>query len=264
MDLGIDRAHGARIYDYILGGKDHYALDRSAGDASLRLWPALRVHMQENRNFMHRVARYLAEQGVRQFLDIGTGIPTSPNLHEVVQAVVPDARIVYVDNDPTVLAHARARMASTPEGRTAYVCADMREPDTILTSPQLQETLDVSEPIGLTLIAVLHFITEDDVAHHVVQRLVDMLAPGSYVASSIATDEFAPIPLAGVQRVYEAYGETVRFRTKAQAERFFDGLDLVDPGVVQIHKWYPHPDAAPIPDADIAMYGGLAHKPEIR
>jgi SAM-dependent methyltransferase len=260
VDLGIDRAHGARIYDYILGGKDHYALDRAAGDASLRLWPALRAHMLENRNFMHRVARYLAEQGVRQFLDIGTGIPTSPNLHEVVQAVTPDARIVYVDNDPTVLAHARARMASTPDGRTAYVCADMREPDTVLDAPQLRDTLDLSEPVGLTLIATVHFLVEDDEAERVVKQFVGALAPGSYLAASIATDDFAPVPLAGVKRVYEAYGETLRFRTRSHAEGFFAGLDLVDPGVVPVHRWRPGRDAAPIPDADIAMYGGVARK----
>jgi hypothetical protein len=261
MDLGIDRAHGARIYDYILGGKDHYAVDRAAGDASLRLWPALRVHMLENRGFMHRVARYLAERGVRQFLDIGTGIPTSPNLHEVVQEITPEARVVYVDNDPTVLAHARARTTSTPQGRTAYVCADMREPEAILSDPRLRDTLDLGEPIGLTLIAVLHFIIEDDLAHQVVRQLVDGLAPGSHVAASIATDDFAPLPLADVQRVYQAYGENIRFRTKAQTEDFFAGLDVVDPGIVQIHRWRSLPDAAPVPDADVAMYGGIARKP---
>jgi hypothetical protein len=198
---------------------------------------------------------------VRQFLDIGTGIPTSPNLHEAVQAVAPDARVGYVDNDPTVLAHARARMASTPQGRTAYVCADMREPEAILAAPQLRDTLDLREPVGLTLIAVLHFLTDDDLAHQVVRRLVDVLAPGSYVAASIATDDFAPLPLADVQRVYMAYGEQIRFRTKARTEEFFAGLDLVEPGIVQIHKWRPGPDAAPVPDADIAMYGGIARKP---
>jgi len=261
MDLAIDRAHGARIYDYILGGKDNYAVDRAAGDASMRLWPALRVHMWENRSFMHRVARHLAELGVRQFLDIGTGIPTSPNLHEVVQSVAPDARVVYVDRDTTVLAHARARMASSPEGRTAYVCADMRDPDAVLGAPQLRATLDLEEPVALTLIAVLHYVPEDDVAHEVVRRLVDALAPGSYLAASIATDDFDPLPLAEVQRVYEAYGEKVRCRSRAQAERYFTGLDLLDPGLVQIHKWRPEPGAAPIPDADIAMYGAVARKP---
>ncbi len=258
MDLGTDRAHGARIYDYILGGKDHYAIDRAAGDASLRLWPALRVHMLENRSFMHRAGRYLAEQGVRQFLDIGTGIPTSPNLHEVVQAITPDARVVYVDNDPTVLAHARARMTSTPPGRTAYICADMREPDAVLDAPQLRETLDLTEPVGLTLIAALHFVLDDEEAARVVHRFVDALAPGSYVAASIATDDFAPIPLAGVQRVYEAYGETLRWRTKAQVEELFAGLQLVEPGIVQIHKWRPDRGAPAVADADIAMYGVIA------
>jgi SAM-dependent methyltransferase len=261
MDLGIDRAHGARIYDYILGGKDHYAIDRAAGDASLRLWPALRVHMLENRSFMHRVGRYLAERGVRQFLDIGTGIPTSPNLHEVVQEVAPDARVVYVDNDPAVLAHARARMTSTPQGRTAYIRADMRDPDTVLDAPQLRETLDLAEPVGLTIIAALHFVTDDEEAVRVVRRFLDALAPGSHLAASIATDDFDPIPLAGVQRVYEAYGETLRWRTKAQVEELFAGLDVVEPGIVQIHKWRPEPDAAPISDPDIAMYGGIARKP---
>jgi trans-aconitate methyltransferase len=261
VDLQIDRAHGARIYDYLLGGKDHFAVDRAAAEASLRLWPALRAHMLENRSFMHRVVRHLAERGVRQFLDIGTGIPTSPNLHEVVQAVIPDARIVYVDNDPTVLAHARARMTSTPEGRTAYVCADAREPDALLSAPQLRATLDLDEPVALTLIGMLHFLTEDDLAHEVVRRLLDALAPGSHLAASIGTSEFAPIPLAEVQRVYEAYGESVRFRTKAEAELFFAGLEVLEPGLVQIHKWRPEPGAAPVPDVDIAMYGAVGRKP---
>jgi SAM-dependent methyltransferase len=261
MDLRTDRAHSARIYDYLLGGKDHFALDRAAADTSLRLWPALRVHMLANRSFMHRTVRFLAEQGVRQFLDIGTGIPTSPNLHEVVQAVAPESRIVYVDNDPTVLAHARARMDSTPQGRTAYVCADIREPDALLDAPQLRKTLDFDEPIGLTLIATVHFITDDDEAHRVVQQLLAALPPGSYLAASIATDDFAPTPLAQVKRVYEAYGETLHFRTRDQAARFFAGLQLVGPGLVQIHKWRPDPGVAPIADADIAMYGGIARKP---
>ena len=261
MDLRTDRAHGARIYDYILGGKDHFAADRAAADASLRLWPALRVHMQANRSFMHRTARYLAEQGVRQFLDIGTGIPTSPNLHEVVQAVAPDCRVVYVDNDPIVLAHARARMASRPEGRTAYVHGDLGDPAGVLAAPQLLDTLDLTRPIGLTLIAVLHFVDDDD-ARRAVQQLVDALPSGSFLAASIATDDFDPEALGWVKRIYQAYGETMWFRTKAQAEGFFSGLELVDPGLVQIHKWREEPgDPAMITDSEIAMYGAVARKP---
>jgi hypothetical protein len=263
VDLGTDRAHGARIYDYILGGKDHYAPDRAAGDATLQVWPALRIHMQANRSFMHRVARYLAaEKGIRQFLDIGTGIPTSPNFHEVVQAVAPDSRVVYVDNDPIVLVHARALMNSTPEGRTAYIQADMREPETILSAPELLDTLDLSRPIGLTLIAMVHFIEDDDEAYRVVKRIVDVLPSGSYFAAAVATDDFAPEPLARVQEVYHSHGETLKWRTRAQTEKFFEGLELEEPGVVQIHKWHPDPaDVGRIDDADIAMYGAIARKP---
>jgi S-adenosyl methyltransferase len=262
-DLRTDQAHGARIYDYILGGKDHYRIDREAGDASLEVWPALRVHMQANREFMHRAARYLAvEKGIRQFLDIGTGIPTSPNLHEVVQDVAPESRVVYVDNDPIVLLHARALMEGTPEGRTDYIDADMRQPDKILNAPALLRTLDLSEPIGLTLIAMVHFILDDDEAYEVVRRVVDRMPSGSYVALSIATDDFAPEVLARVGQEYAARGEPIRFRNKAQAERFFDGLELEEPGVVQIHKWHPtRIDIGTIRDEDIAMYGGIARKP---
>ncbi|MCP9953417.1 SAM-dependent methyltransferase [Actinomadura madurae] len=263
VDLETGRAHGARIYDYILGGKDHYEADRAAGDETLRVWPALRVHMQANRSFMHRVARYMAvEKGIRQFLDIGTGIPTSPNLHEVVQEKAPDSRVVYVDNDPIVLVHARALMQSTPEGRTAYVQADMREPERIFTAPELHSTLDLTQPIGLTVIAVVHFIEDDDEAYRVVRDLVDRLPSGSWVGLAIATDDFDRDVLAEVQRTYHAHGESLRWRTHEQALRFFDGLELEEPGVVQIHKWRPDGTLSrPVSDKDIAMYGGVAVKP---
>ncbi|WP_067901011.1 SAM-dependent methyltransferase [Nocardia vaccinii] len=261
-DLDISRAHGARIYDYILGGKDNYAADRAAGDESLKVWPALRIHMQANRAFMHRVARFLAaERGIRQFLDIGTGIPTQPNLHEVAQAVAPDARIVYVDNDPVVLVHARALMTSTDEGRTAYIDADMREPEAILTAPQLRDTLNLNEPIGLLLIAMLHFIEDDDEALRVARHVIDVLPSGSYFAATIATDDFAPEPLAKVRDLYHSHGEFLKWRTKAQAEQFFDGLELEEPGLVQMHKWRPDQVRfGSIADADIAMYGAVGRK----
>ncbi|MBC6459097.1 SAM-dependent methyltransferase [Actinomadura sp. HBU206391] len=147
-DLRADQAHGARIYDYILGGKDHFRIDRDAGDAALAAWPALRVHMPANREFMHRTARYLAvEKGIRQFLDIGSGIPTSPNLHEVVQDVAPASRVVYVDDGPIVLVHAQALTEGTPEGRTTFIDADMRRPEEILNAPELLDVLDLTEPV---------------------------------------------------------------------------------------------------------------------
>lgn len=263
LDLATGRAHGARIYDYILGGKDNYAIDREAGNASLQVWPSLRIHMHANRSFMHRVARYLvSEKGIRHFLDIGTGIPTPPNLHEVVQQIAPESRVVYVDNDPIVLAHARALMDSTPEGRTAYIQADMRDPDKIISAPALRETLDLNEPVGLTVIAMVHFIEDNDEAYRVVRSVVDTLPSGSYVALAVATDDFAPEMLARVQQEYRARGETLKFRTREQTERFFDGLELEEPGVVQIHKWHPDPvEVGETDDADVAMYGAVARKP---
>ncbi|GAB7045283.1 SAM-dependent methyltransferase [Catenuloplanes indicus] len=262
-DLQTDRAHGARIYDYILGGKDNFAVDREAGENSLRIWPALKPHMRANRDFMHRVARYLAaECGIRQFLDIGTGLPTSPNLHEIVQQVDPAARVVYTDNDPLVLAHARALMLGTVQGRTAYVDADMRDPRTILSAPEFGATLDLTEPVGLLLIAIVHFIEDDAEALRVVRQVLDVLPSGSYLAMSIATDEFDPVPLAEVQREYNRLGEKLIFRDRATALRFFDGLELCEPGLVQVHKWRPDGTGDQgVEDKDIAMYGAVARKP---
>ena len=262
-DLGFDRAHGARIYDYLLGGKDNYERDREAGDAAVRAYPGLPISMRANRAFMQRVARYLAsERGIEQFLDIGTGIPTAPNLHEIVQAIVPTARVVYTDNDPIVLAHARALMIGTPEGATAYVHADVREPESIINSVELRDTLDLSKPVALTVLAVMHFIEDEDEAHRVVGRLVDILSPGSYLAMSIVTGDFAVEDMDKVKQVYHSSGVRGRLRTKAEAERFFAGLELLEPGVVQVHKWHPDPvQVGAVEDADVAVYGAIAYKP---
>ncbi|MDP9794318.1 SAM-dependent methyltransferase [Catenuloplanes nepalensis] len=259
-DLRTDRAHGARIYDYILGGEDNFPVDREAGENSLRIWPALRPHMRANRDFMHRVARYLAaECGIRQFLDIGTGLPTSPNLHEIVQEIDPTAQVVYTDNDPLVLAHARSL---TLEGRTAYIDADMRDPRSILDAPEFRATLDLDQPVGLLLIAIVHFIEDDAEALRVVRQVLDVLPSGSYLAMSIATDEFDPVPLAEVQREYNRLGEKLIFRDRPAALRFFDGLELCEPGLVQVHRWRPDGSGdRNIQDRDIAMYGAVARKP---
>jgi trans-aconitate methyltransferase len=187
----MDTAHSARIYDYWLGGKDNFPVDRDAAAQVLAVHPAARTTAVENRAFLHRVVRHLAVgQGVRQFLDIGTGIPTSPNTHEVAQAVAPDASVVYVDNDPMVLAHARALMSSTPEGRTAFLDADLHDPEAILKDPKVCRTLDFDRPVGLLLMAVLHFFPQDAAAGGIVRRLLDALAPGSFVAISHATYDF--------------------------------------------------------------------------
>ncbi|MFE0739329.1 SAM-dependent methyltransferase [Streptomyces sp. NPDC058855] len=265
MDEDIDTgsAHSARIYDYIIGGRDHYPADREAGDAMCREWPALPVHMRANRDFMNRAVRYLAaEAGIRQFLDVGTGIPTSPNIHEIARSVSPDARVVYVDNDPLVLRLAEGLLDGSPAGRTAYIEADMRDPAGILAAPELRATLDPSRPVALTVIAIVHFMTDEDDAVGIVRRLLDPLPSGSHLAMSIGTAEFAPDEVGRVAREYAARGMPMRLRTFAEAEEFFAGLDLVAPGIVQVHKWRPDGTGTEvIRDEDIAMYGVVARKP---
>ena len=261
--IDTESAHSARIYDYILGGKDNYPADREAGDAMCREWPALPVHMRANRDFMIRAVRFLAEEaGIRQFLDIGTGIPTSPNIHEIAQSAAPASRVVYVDNDPLVLELSRGLLNSTPDGRTAYIEADMRDPAAVLNAPAFRETLDLDEPVALTVIAIVHFLLDEHDAVGIVRRLLDPLPPGSHLAMSIGTAEFAPDEVGRVAREYAARGMPMRLRTLTEAEEFFTGLDLVEPGIVPVHKWRPDGTGDEvIRDEDIAMYGAVARKP---
>ncbi|MET9906236.1 SAM-dependent methyltransferase [Streptomyces sp. NPDC006476] len=261
-DIDTGTAHAARIYDYILGGKDHYPADREAGDAMCREWPALPVHMRANRDWMNRAVHWLArEAGVRQFLDIGSGIPTSPNIHEIAQSAAPASRVVYVDNDPLVLALSEELLSSTPEGRTAYVEADMRDPAAILDAPAFRETLDLSEPVALTVIAIVHFLLDEHDAVGIVRRLMEPLPAGSHLAMSIGTADFAPQEVGRVAREYAARDMPMRLRTLAEAGEFFTGLDLVEPGIVQVHKWHPDGTAADaVRDEDIAMYGAVGRK----
>ncbi|GAA1638936.1 SAM-dependent methyltransferase [Actinoplanes couchii] len=262
VDLETERAHGARIYDYILGGTDNFAADREAGEGSLRIWPALRAHMQANRAFMHRVARFLAaERGITQFLDIGSGLPTSPNLHEIVRSVDPAATVVYTDIDPLVLAQAPSMLGAAGAG-TVYVAGDMRDPRTFIDTPEFRRTLDLGEPVGVLLIAIVHFIEDDAEALRVVRQVLDLLPSGSFLAMSIATDEFDPVPLARVREEYNRLGETLIFRDRPTALSFFDGLELEEPGLVQVHKWHPDgTEPAGVRDSDIAMYGAVGRKP---
>ncbi|MFE7447261.1 SAM-dependent methyltransferase [Streptomyces chartreusis] len=256
-------AHSARIYDYIIGGKDHYPADREAGDAMVREWPALPVHMRANRDFMNRAVRYLAEEaGIRQFLDVGTGIPTSPNIHEIAQSAAPGARVVYVDNDPLVLTLSKGLLSGSTEGATAYIEADMRDPASILDSPAFRETLDLDRPVALAVIAIVHFMLDEHDAVGIVRRLLEPLPAGSYLAMSVGTAEFAPDEVGRVAREYAARGMPMRLRTQGEATEFFTGLDLVEPGIVQVHKWRPDGTRTEvIRDEDIAMYGAVARKP---
>ncbi|MGH2734976.1 MAG: SAM-dependent methyltransferase [Actinomycetota bacterium] len=256
IDLGTDQPHSARVYDYIIGGKDHFAPDRETAATVLADWPGLRTSMLANRACMHRMARYLVSLGMRQFLDVGTGIPSSPNLHEVVQEAAPDARVVYVDNDPIVLAHARALLTSAPEGRTAYIQADMRSPESLLADPALHRTLDLSQPVALTVIAMLQFVED---AQGLVETLVAPLASGSHLALTIPTGDLAPES----QRLAAEYtrsGVPMYLRDRAEVEGLFAGLELLSPGVVPMPRWRPAPGDEPLPDTATNMYAAVGRK----
>ncbi|MET8628971.1 SAM-dependent methyltransferase [Kitasatospora sp. NPDC004669] len=262
VDLRTDRAHSARVYDYLLGGKTNFPADREVADRLLADLPGARDGAAAARAVMHRMVRRLAgKYGVRQFLDVGTGIPTTPNLHEIVQSVDPSCRVVYVDNDPIVLAHSRALLTSTPEGRTAYVEGDLREPEKFLADPAVAATLDLTEPVALTLINIVHFLS-DEAAHPPVRRLLDALPAGSFLALSAGTADNAPDQVAVGSRRYAEAGIEVHVRSRAAVERFFAGLELDDPGVVLINRWHPElGEPSTVADSEVSVYGGLARKP---
>jgi hypothetical protein len=259
VDLRTDRAHSARVYDFLLGGKDNFPADREAGDKLLAEWPGARTAARAARASMHRMTQRLAEvHGIRQFLDIGTGIPTEPNLHEVAQGVDPACRIVYVDNDPIVLAHARALLTSTPEGRTAYIDGDLRNVQGLLAHPALHNTLDLTRPIALTLINILHFYPDEE-AYPLVERFVAALPSGSFLALVVGTADSAPEAVAQAARRYREAGIENYQRTRAEVERFFTGLELDEPGVALVNRW--HPDGGPaLQDNEVIAYAGIARK----
>ncbi|WUI02527.1 SAM-dependent methyltransferase [Spirillospora sp. NBC_00431] len=261
IDLQTEIPHSARIYDYLLGGEDNFPADRAAAADIVAGWPNLPTSMRANRNFMARVARHLAaEHGIRQFLDIGSGLPTSPNLHEVVQGVAPESRVVYVDNDPIVLVHARGLLTSTDEGRTAYLDADFRDPGSILRSGRLREILDFGEPVALSLIAILQFMLDDAEVRRIIDRLMEPLAPGSVLALSTTTADSAPEEVTAGVASYNAHGIPTVARTRAEVEPLFGGLEILDPGVVLVNHWHPDAAASEVDDAHVHMYGGVARK----
>lgn len=251
--------HPARIYDYLLGGKDHYTADRAAAEETIRRAPQVRESARANRAWMRRAVRYLAGRGVRQFLDIGTGIPTSPNLHEVAQEASPDCRVVYADNDPVVLAHARALLSSTPQGRTAYVQADLRRPEEILRAPELWQTLDRDRPVALMLSAILHFVRDEEDPGGIVAALRDALPPGSYLALSHTTNDIQPEKAASAAAVYGERRAAALMvpRPLHRVAAFFDGFDVVEPGVVQLPRWHPDGPVRPRLLDEVWLYGGV-------
>ena len=251
------------MYDFFLGGKNHFAADRETARAVLATAPTTLVTARENRAFLGRTVRYLvAEAGIRQFLDIGTGLPTTNNVHDVAQAVEPSARVVYADNDPLVLAHARALLTSSPQGRTAYIQADLREPEVILASPEVRDVLDFSQPVALITVAVLHFMPDEFKPAAALATLLNALPSGSYLAASHVTGEHLPAEAAATTRTYRSSGVPLQPRDSDEFARLaFDGLDLVPPGVVLVSEWRPDVTGLRPAPAEVNCYGGVARKP---
>lgn len=243
---GVDptTANVARTYDYFLGGKDNFAADREAGERILLASPEVRSTLRANRSFLGRVVRFLArDAGITQFIDLGTGLPTAQNVHQVAQDVNPSAKVVYVDNDSVVLAHARAILAG--DENTTVVGADLRRPNVVLNDPELLRLVDLSRPVAVLMIAVLHFVSDDDDASAIVAQYRDALAPGSYLAMSLGTtDGVDPAKIADAQQVYRSATAQLTYRSRAQIEQLFDGFDLVEPGLVRLPQWRPDSEAA--------------------
>ena len=265
VDLRTDVPHSARMYDYYLGGKDNFAADREAAEKVLEIYPDVAVAARANRRFLGRAVRLAAEMGIRQYVDIGTGIPAAENTHEVAQAVAPDSHIVYVDNDPIVLTHARALLAGTPEGRTAYLDADFRDPERILSAPETTELIDFTRPVALLTVALLHFIPDEDDPAGTLERYKAALPPGSVMIFSHATTDLLDDSeqSAAVVRTYTGAGVGLTPRSHEQITQFFAGWDLLDPGVVPVTEWRPdgNPDDTALTRAQAGAYGGVAVKP---
>ena len=253
-------AHSARVHDYWLGGKDNFAADRAAGDAVIQAYPGIVASVRANRAFLARVVRFLAaEAGIRQFLDIGTGIPATNNTHEVAQSVAPGCRVVYVDYDPVVLLHAQALLTSSSQGALDYIDADLRDPQKLLA--QAARTLDFSRPVAVMLIAILHLIGDQDDPGGIIGQLMAAVPAGSYLAlSQVASDIEAEQMAEAAKRYNRLARQTQRHRTHAEVLRFFDGLDLLEPGLVPVQRWRPASQLEA--RAHSAMWGGVGRKPQ--
>jgi hypothetical protein len=260
INLDIHVPHSARMYDYYLGGVTNFPADRETAGRTLAVFPWARHAARSNRAFMHRSIRFLAQQGIDQFLDIGTGIPTSPNLHEVAQSVNPAALVVYADNDPIVLTHAEALLRSAPAGRTDYVQGDVRDPETVLAGAA--KVLDFSRPVALSMNALLHFIADspEQTAADIANAYKSRLTTGSYLAISHFTPDFAAEEALRLVQVYRAAGTETQARTKAEVAALFEGWELLEPGLVATPRWRPtgEPDEEQFSDAAASCYGGVA------
>jgi SAM-dependent methyltransferase len=254
--VDVNAPQSARVYDFLLGGKDNFAADRAVGAALIDLVPSLPIQVRANRAFLARAVRYLVgEAGIRQFLDIGTGIPTANNVHEVAQEIAPESSVLYVDYDPVVLAHARALMSGSATGKTAFILADLREPESIITNPSLASTLNLGEPVALMLVGILHHVRDDDDPDRIVATLLDALPSGSYLTITHPSADFDPEAMVPLAATAEQSGIPYVPRSRSEVERFFAGLELVEPGVVPLLAWRPDADTS----TDInSVYGWAA------
>jgi hypothetical protein len=248
----------ARVWNYLVGGRDNFEVDRKAARQLIAVCPALSEAGVVARAFHHRVVRFLAEAGIRQFLDIGTGLPTAANTHDIAQDVAPQSRIVYVDNDPIVLAHARALLTSRPEGATSCIEADAREPQAIIEEARL--TLDLGQPVAVILIGILNFITGTELAAEIVRTLRDAMAPGSYFAIMQPASDLDPTLVEAALRWNQMAPTQVALRSRAEVAAWADGLELLEPGVVQVPSWRPEKEQPPEPPRVMPLYGFVARK----
>ena len=257
IDTGM--AHPARMYDYYLGGKDNYQVDRDAAEEVLAVLPEARDMSRANRAFLGRAVRYLARNGIKQFLDIGTGIPGPDNTNDVAHSVEPEARVVYVDNDPIVLIHASALLARHDPKHTTVIQADLRDPESILQHPEALAVLDFDQPIAILLVAVLHFIKHAEDPAALVEKLKAAMAPGSYLVISHGTGDFDLDRSNTAIQGYNQASAPFVLRSRQEVERFFDGLELVEPGLVQIPWWQPEEEVGPEAE-QIWIYGAIGRK----
>jgi hypothetical protein len=254
-EIDTSRPHPARMYDYYLGGRDNYEVDREAAERIIEAAPGVVLGARSNRDFLQRAVRHLVESGVRQIIDIGTGIPTSPNTHEIAHSVSPEVRIAYIDNDPIVATHAGARLLGT--GNTGFFLADMRDPRTILQHPTISELIDFDEPVALMLVSVLHFVTDAEDPVGMIATLRDALPPRSYLVLSHATADFHPSESVEVAEIYKKATASLTPRTHDEVLALFDGFDLIDPGLVQVHEWRAE---GPVDPKPVGVYGAVGRK----
>jgi hypothetical protein len=260
-DLDTSVAHNARVWNYWLGGKDNFAADREAGDRVRAMFPGI-VHVaRADRAFLGRAVRFLAaEAGIRQFLDIGTGLPSADNTHEVAQGIAPEARVVYVDNDPLVLTHARALLTSAPPGVTAYIDADVHRPSRIIDTAA--ETLDFSQPVGVMMLGILNFVLDTGEAAAIVNHVMDAVPSGSYLVVSHPTLELGGEANAEAMRFWNEHATPpITARSRAEIGQFFEGLKLVEPGLVPCTQWRPDPVEVGGSGLEVPQYGAVALKP---